>query len=71
MVNLLGYPLETRFPSLEAVQSAEDKVAIAEALKVLDREFTGPAVPVDRVPLEDGPLAQRKQDEWLRKNGLG
>lgn len=146
MVNLLGNPLETMIPSLEAVQSAEDRetagldvhggtgetscilaiqpglvdsrfkqaaphvgrtwddlrriarepdwpgyfaaparataasgaamldvistVAIAEAFKVLDREFTGPAVPVDRVPLEDGPLAQRKQDEWLQKNGL-
>jgi len=43
---------------------------IALALSILDGEDVDAAVRNDRTPLQDLGWAERKQQEWLQKNGL-
>jgi creatinine amidohydrolase/Fe(II)-dependent formamide hydrolase-like protein len=66
----VGAPALAKASYGTAIAEKISAAAIALALSVLDGEDVDVAARNDRTPLQDVGWAQRKQQEWLEKNGL-
>jgi len=66
----LGAPANAKVLYGEALAEKISTTVIALALRILDGEDVDATARNDRTPLQDEAWTQRKQQEWLQKNGL-
>jgi hypothetical protein len=66
----VGAPAVAKASYGTALAEKISATVIALALSILDGEDVDAAARSDRTPLQDLGWAERKQQEWLQKNGL-
>jgi len=66
----VGAPALAKASYGTALDEKTNATIIALALSILDGEYVDAAACNDRTPLQDLGWAERKQQEWLQKNGL-